>query len=88
MTYINFAILNSHVKVIYLRFTKSTNFYVVKEKNLKWLYVPTYLSLYVRCVFFEAQKCLKRLLSESYILKSIKRIEVLPAEKFGNIYWL
>ena len=32
VTHINFAILNSHVTVTYLRFIKSTNFYVVKQK--------------------------------------------------------
>ena len=35
MIHIDFAILNSHVTVTYLRFTKSTNFFVVKQKNLK-----------------------------------------------------
>ena len=38
MSHIDFPILNSHVPVIYLRFIKSTNIYVVKQKNLKKLY--------------------------------------------------
>ena len=33
LTHINFAILNSHVIVIYLRFIKSIYFYGVKQKN-------------------------------------------------------
>ena len=35
MTYMDFAILNSHVIVIYLRFVKGNNFYVVKQEKLK-----------------------------------------------------
>ena len=36
MTHIDFGILNSHVSVIYLlRFIKSTNFYMVKQKKIK-----------------------------------------------------
>ena len=35
MTHIDFAFLNSHVTVIYLRFIKNTYFYVEKENNLK-----------------------------------------------------
>ena len=38
MTHIYLAILNSHVIVIYLRFIKSCNVYVVKQKHLKLLY--------------------------------------------------
>ena len=38
MTHKDFAILNSHVTVMYLTFIKSTNFFVVKQKNLKQLY--------------------------------------------------
>ena len=33
MTHINFAILNSNVTVIYLKFIKNTHFYEVKQKN-------------------------------------------------------
>ena len=33
-TYIDFAILNSDVTVIYLRFIKNTYFYVVKQKKV------------------------------------------------------
>ena len=33
LTHINFALLNSHVTVIYLRFIKTTNCYVVKQKS-------------------------------------------------------
>ena len=32
-THINFAILNSHVTVVYVRYIRSTYFYVVEQKN-------------------------------------------------------
>ena len=35
MTHIDFPFLNSHVGVESLRFIKSANFYVAKQKNLK-----------------------------------------------------
>ena len=35
MTHVDFSILNNHVTVAYLRFMKSTNFYVIKKKNFK-----------------------------------------------------
>ena len=35
MTHIDFSILSNHVTVIYLRFIKSTNFYVVTQKKIK-----------------------------------------------------
>ena len=38
MTRINFAIGNSHVIAIYLRFIKNTYSYVVKKKNRKYLH--------------------------------------------------
>ena len=38
MTHIDFTILNSHITVKYSRFIKSTNFFMVKQKNLKQLY--------------------------------------------------
>ena len=62
MTYINFAILNSHVKVIYLRFTKSTNFYVVKEKNLavkKMAVFPLLFILVCKMCLFSSAKMFK-----------------------------
>ena len=35
MAYIDFNLLDSHATVIYLKFIKSTKFYVVKQKNSK-----------------------------------------------------
>ena len=35
MTRMGFPILNDHITVTYLKFIKSTNLYVVKQKNLK-----------------------------------------------------
>ena len=55
MTYMDFAILNSHVTVIHLRFIKSTSFFVVKQKHLCF---PRSLSLYIRCASFETRKLL------------------------------
>ena len=67
MTHIDFAILNSHVTVIYSRFIKSTIFFL-------W-----YLSLYVRCAFFQARKMLVNwFVRKSYIWKSVKRIMAWP----------
>ena len=33
LIHINFSILSSHTKVIYIRFIKNTYFYTVKQKN-------------------------------------------------------
>ena len=55
MTHIDLAILNSHLTVIYLKFIKSSSFYVVKQKNCIF---PCYLFLYIRCTFFEAGELL------------------------------
>ena len=53
MTRIDFAILNSYVTVIYLRFIKTTNFYVVKQKNLKylWHFSLLFILVYKMCLF-------------------------------------
>ena len=60
MTHIDFVILNSHVTVIYLRIIKSTNFFCGKIENFKMaVFLPCYLSLYIRCAFFKARKHIK-----------------------------
>ena len=74
----NFVILNSYVKVIYLRFIKNTYFYAVKNKIWKQLYW-----------FFPNKKNYKMTsVRKSYtfqnLLKNITLL-VLTAEKFGNI---
>ena len=53
MTRIDFAILNSYVTVIYLRFIKTTNFYVVKQKTLKylWHFSLLFILVYKMCLF-------------------------------------
>ena len=40
LTHINFTILISHVTVSYLRFIKTTNCYVVKQKNKMAVFFP------------------------------------------------
>ena len=77
LTYINFAILNSHVIVLYLRFIKNTYFYVVKQINWRELYW-----------LFSSKKTVtkKRNLSENLSFQNLlKNRKLLPAEKFGNI---
>ena len=56
----NFVILNSYVKVIYLRFIKNTYFYAVKNKIWKQLYW-----------FFPNKKNYK--MKIVYISKSVKK---------------
>ena len=60
MTDIDFSILSGYVTVIYLRFIKNTNFYVIKQKNKtkqkNSRIFPCYLSLYIRCAGFSASK--------------------------------
>ena len=69
MTHINFVTLNSHVTVIYVRFIKSTYFYVVKLKNRKTVTIKLHLS--------EDLTTFQNLL-ENRKLKSL-------TERFGNI---
>ena len=78
LTHINFVTLNSHVTVIYVRFIKSTYFYVVKLKNRK------------SCIsFFSSKKTvtIKLHLSENLTTfqNLLKNRKLLPAEEFGNI---
>ena len=77
LTKINFTILNSHVTVIYLRFIKNTYFYVIKQKNTKYLYW-----------LFSSRKAvtIKLHLSENLTFQNLlKNRKLLPAERFGNI---
>ena len=77
MTHTNFTILNSHVTVIYLRFIKSTNFYAVKQKHVKWLY---FFLLFILSSEKTVSK-IKWLLPESYISKSVKMVESITCRK-------
>ena len=53
MTLICFVILNIHVTAIYLRFIKSTYFYVLKQKIWKLLYFSLlFIFLYTMCLFW------------------------------------
>ena len=75
LPHINFAILNSHVTIIYLRFIKSIYFYVVKQKNRKqqyWLFscrktVTIKLHLSENCTFQNLVK-----IENYYLLKSLE----------------
>ena len=80
MTHIDFAILNSQVKVIYLRFTKSINFYTVKQRSLKWLHFPLLFILVCKLCLFSSKKTVIKIklpLPEFYITKSVKRMEII-----------
>ena len=81
MTYIDFTILNSHVTIIYLRFIKSINFYVVRQKNLEQLYFSLLSILaYKMCLFSRKKNFskIKWLVRKFYISKSVKRILAWP----------
>ena len=53
MTLVYFVILNIHVTAIYLRFIKSTYFYVLKQKIWKLLYFSLlFIFLYKMCLFW------------------------------------
>ena len=80
MSHIDFAILNSHVTVTYLRFIKNTYFYAVKHKIKNSCIFSYYLRLYIRCSFFQARRLLVKLtvskltsVRKSYILKFVKK---------------
>ena len=60
MTHIDFVILNSHLIVIYLRFIKSTNFYVIKQKNLKQLYFSLLFTLVYKMYIFSSKKIVSK----------------------------
>ena len=84
MTHKDFAILNSHVTVIYLRFIKSINFYEVKQKNLNWLcFSLLFILVYKMCLFSSKQTVskIKWHLSESYVSKSAEKIENINCRK-------
>ena len=57
MTHMNFAILNNYVTVIYLRFTKSSNFFVVKRNNLKQLYFSQLFILVYDVPLLKQENC-------------------------------
>ena len=60
MTHIDFVILNGHLIVIYLRFIKSTNFYVIKQKNLKQLYFSLLFILVYKMYIFSSKKIVSK----------------------------
>ena len=79
LTHIDFVILNSYVKVISLRFVKSTYFYVFKS-----------IKIGKSCIdLFETRKptiCKMTAVRKSYTFQNLlKNITLLPAGKFGNI---
>ena len=83
MTHINFAIFNSHVTVIYLRYIKSANSFEVKSKILKQLYFsPLFILVYKMC-FFKARKLLLKSndLLENLTLQNLL-IEIWPGQFF------
>ena len=52
MTHMDFAILNNYVTVIYLRFMKSSNFFVIKRNNLKQLcFSLLFILVYMMCLY-------------------------------------
>ena len=55
MTHIGFAILNSHVKVRYLRFNKSTNFLFGKTEKLKTAVLFPAIYPCMQYVFFKQE---------------------------------
>ena len=58
VTCVDFATLNSHLKVIYLRFIKSTNFYVVKQKKTQNGSIFPAIYPYIYDVpFFKEENC-------------------------------
>ena len=79
LTHINFVILNSYVKVIYLRFVKNTFFQAVK--NIKFGNSCN--------GFFQTRKLtIYKITSvrKSYTFQNLlKDVTLLPAEKFQNI---
>ena len=85
MTHIHFSILNSHVTVIHLRFIKSTNFYVVKNRKIKngCIFPAIYPCIYKMCLFSSSKTVskIKWFLWESYISKFVKRIENITCRK-------
>ena len=66
-----FAILNNHITVTYLRFIKNTKFYVVKQKNLRWMYFSLLFILVYKICLFSSNKTV----SKKSISKSVKKIE-------------
>ena len=61
------------------------NFYVGKQKHLKWVYFSVlFILVYNRMLLFKSKKTvskIKLLLSESYISKSVTRIENINCRK-------
>ena len=73
MTHMGFPILNSHITVTYLKFIKSTNLYVVKQKNLFNCILPCYLPLYYKVPFLKQKNVskIKWLLSVNLTSKNL-----------------
>ena len=79
ITHINFAILNSHIIVVFLRFIRNTYFYVVKQK----------LKITV-LAFFKQENCYNKMISvrKSYLSKSFKKQKAITCPKCLEISWL
>ena len=84
MTHINFAILNSHVTVIYLRYIESANSFEVKSKIFKIaVFFPLLFILVYKMCFFKARKLLLKSndLLENLTLQNLL-IEIWPGQFF------
>ena len=79
LIHIVFAILNSHIRVIYLRFVRNTYFYVAKQKNWKFLYW-----------LFSSKKTVNKMTSvrKSYIFKISSKVGNFYQLKSLEISWL
>ena len=80
LTHINFVILNSYVKVIYLSFVKNTYFQAVE--NIK--FGNSCIGFFQTRILYIKMTSVRK--SYSYISKNLlKNVTLLPAEMFENI---